>query len=111
MALLNPGGAIAQFQRNDCSISPVEVIWRGGVRKTLKTSGEYKYAIETAKKITAMCAVIKAKQTSKEVKEEKVKNTDSADQYGEISKIFELKEKGIITEEEFNMKKKQLLGL
>ena len=32
MALLNPGGAIAQFQRNDCSISPVEVIWRGGVR-------------------------------------------------------------------------------
>ncbi|MCI6319828.1 MAG: hypothetical protein MR803_00495, partial [Clostridiales bacterium] len=33
VALLNPGGAIAQFQRNDCSISPVEVIWRGGVRK------------------------------------------------------------------------------
>ena len=58
-----------------------------------------------------MCAVIKANHTSKEVKEEKVKNTDSADQYGEISKIFELKEKGIITEEEFNMKKKQLLGL
>ena len=79
--------------------------------ETLKTSAEYKYAIETAKKITAMCAVIKANQTSKEVKEEKVKNTDSADQYGEISKIFELKEKGIITEEEFNMKKKQLLGL
>ena len=34
MALLNPGGAIAQFQRNDCSIPPVEVIWRGGVRIT-----------------------------------------------------------------------------
>lgn len=33
VAPLNPGGAIAQFQRNDCSISPVEVIWRGGVRK------------------------------------------------------------------------------
>ena len=33
MALLNPGGAIAQFKRNDCSIPPVEVIWRGGVRK------------------------------------------------------------------------------
>ena len=79
--------------------------------ETLKTSAEYKYAIETAKKITAMCAVIKANQTSKEIKEEKVKNADSADQYGEISKIFELKEKGIITEEEFNMKKKQLLGL
>ena len=58
-----------------------------------------------------MCAVIKANQTTKETKEEKVKSIDSADQYGEISKIFELKEKGIITEEEFNMKKKQLLGL
>ena len=79
--------------------------------ETLKTSVEYKYAIETAKKITAMCAVIKANQTPKETKEEKVKSIDSADQYGEISKIFELKEKGIITEEEFNMKKKQLLGL
>ena len=79
--------------------------------ETLKTSVEYKYAIETAKKITAMCAVIKANQTSKETKEEKAEKTDSADQYEEISKIFELKEKGIITEEEFNMKKKQLLGL
>ena len=32
VALLNPGGATAQFKRNDCSIPPVEVIWRGGVR-------------------------------------------------------------------------------
>lgn len=37
MALLNPGGAIAQFQRNDCSIPPVEVIWRGGVRTLIST--------------------------------------------------------------------------
>ena len=79
--------------------------------ETLKTSVEYRFAIETAKKITAMCAVIKANQTSKETKEEKAEKTDSADQYEEISKIFELKEKGIITEDEFNMKKKQLLGL
>ena len=79
--------------------------------ETLKTSVEYRFAIETAKKITAMCAVIKANQTSKATKEEKAAKTDSADQYEEISKIFELKEKGIITEEEFNMKKKQLLGL
>lgn len=79
--------------------------------ETLKTSVEYRFAIETAKKITAMCAVIKANQTSKETKEEKTEKTDSADQYEEISKIFELKEKGIITEEEFNTKKKQLLGL
>ena len=32
VALLNPGDAIALFQRNDCSISPVEVISGSGVR-------------------------------------------------------------------------------
>ena len=33
MGLLNLGGPIAQSQRNRCSISPVEVIFAGGVRK------------------------------------------------------------------------------
>lgn len=33
VGLLNPGGPIAQSQRNCCSISPVEVISAGGVRK------------------------------------------------------------------------------
>ena len=32
MGLLNPGGPIAQSQRNRCSIPPVEVILPGGVR-------------------------------------------------------------------------------
>ena len=32
MGLLNPGGPIAQSQRNACSISPVEVIFTGSVR-------------------------------------------------------------------------------
>ena len=32
MGLLNPSGPIAQFKRNDCSISPVEVISLSGVR-------------------------------------------------------------------------------
>ena len=32
MGLLNPGGSIAQFERNRCSIPPVEVILRSGVR-------------------------------------------------------------------------------
>ena len=36
MGLLNPGGPIAQFQRNDCSISPVEVISLSGVRNLLQ---------------------------------------------------------------------------
>jgi hypothetical protein len=30
--LLNPGGPIAQFKRNRCSISPVELILQSGVR-------------------------------------------------------------------------------
>ena len=33
MGLLNPGGPIAQSKRNDCSISPVELISLSGVRK------------------------------------------------------------------------------
>ena len=33
MGLLNPGGPIAQFKRNRCSISPVELILQSGVRK------------------------------------------------------------------------------
>ena len=32
MELLNPGGPIAQFKRNRCSISPVELILQSGVR-------------------------------------------------------------------------------
>ena len=35
MGLLNPGGPIAQFKRNRCSISPVELILQSGVRNTL----------------------------------------------------------------------------
>jgi hypothetical protein len=32
VGLLNPGGPIAQFKRNRCSISPVELILQSGVR-------------------------------------------------------------------------------
>ena len=32
MGLLNPGGPLAQFKRNRCSISPVELILQSGVR-------------------------------------------------------------------------------
>ena len=35
MGLLNPGGPIAQFKRNRCSISPVELILQSGVSKQL----------------------------------------------------------------------------
>ena len=47
MALLNPGGAIAQFQRNDCSILPVKVIRRGGVRKEWPDSPDHRFSAQS----------------------------------------------------------------
>lgn len=41
----------------------------------------------------------------------RVDNNTSSSNLDELSKLAELKEKGVITEEEFNAKKKQLLGL
>jgi len=41
VGLLNPGGPIAQFKRNRCSISPVEVILLSGVRKITVESWFY----------------------------------------------------------------------
>ena len=38
MGLLNPGGPIAQFKRNRCSISPVELILQSGVRTGLEAA-------------------------------------------------------------------------
>ena len=38
-------------------------------------------------------------------------STGSVDPYAELEKLANLKNKGIVTEEEFNLKKKQLLGL
>ena len=41
----------------------------------------------------------------------KTKNFDSIKEYDELEKLYELKEKGIITNEEFEKKKKEILGL
>ena len=54
-------------------------------------------------------------QKIKEAIEEKMRSTETGgtkpSNLGELEKLAELKEKGIITEEEFNKKKKQILGL
>ena len=53
MGLLNPGGPIAQFKRNRCSISPVELILQSGVRirvlpsSTLEFDGQFNGGGET----------------------------------------------------------------
>jgi len=41
VGLLNPGGPIAQFKRNRCSISPVELILQSGVRTYSKVDNEH----------------------------------------------------------------------
>ena len=43
MGLLNPGGPIAQFKRNRCSISPVELILQSGVRNYLTRLDAYTF--------------------------------------------------------------------
>lgn len=41
----------------------------------------------------------------------KVQTNNSNDEYDQIKKLAELKEEGLITEEEFNEKKRQILGI
>lgn len=38
-------------------------------------------------------------------------STSSSDDYGKLEKLKQLKDKGIITQREFDLKKKQILGL
>ncbi len=79
--------------------------------ETPKSSLLYKSAFDLAKSFAATLAYI---QNGKEVK-----YVDSAEQQSqskgseadELEKYYSLYEKGIISEEEFNEKKKQLLGL
>src|SRR5260370_18070359 len=72
---------------------------------TLETTGGQKYSFPTTKKKEVQQAILDIQArffaTGKQ-------QTDVAD---EIMKLNELKEKGILTQEEFDKKKKQLLGL
>lgn len=88
-----------------------------------RESIEYKYKTEFAKEIASLLAFIKANASSVEYNETPVSqpasienvSNDKAnsvnDEYMELERLFSLKEKGIISEEDFFIKKKQLLGL
>ncbi len=93
-------------------------------RRTLKIIGietshdseKYRSSMELVKNITAELAYIKANAGTETGKisnsaEQKEFEQPKADIYEEIEKLHGLKEKGIITEEEFNQKKKSLLGI
>jgi hypothetical protein len=82
-------------------IASVEV----GTQFSLVTTGGKQYSIPTLKKKEVRQAIYDAQAR---LAGNSIGQTDVA---AEIAKFHELKEKGVITQEEFDMKKKQLLGL
>lgn len=68
----------------------------------------YEIRSELARKVMAILSYIKA---NAEQPEQKTIEQPKQDIYGEIEKLHALKEKGILTEEEFTQKKKSLLGI
>ena len=85
-----------------------------------KQSLEYKYAVVSVKEVVAVLTFIKANTnennaTSSETqnaisKDENNKNQHS-DGYAELERLYEMKNKGIITDDEYDQKKKQILSL
>ncbi len=87
-------------------IASVQIARMGVFQVTLETSGGKKYSIPTNKKKEVQQAIYDAQ--ARFAAESGKPQTSVAD---EIMKLNELKEKGIISQEEFEKKKKQLLDL
>jgi hypothetical protein len=86
-------------------IASIQVPMMGMWNITLETTGGKKYSIPTNKKKEVQKAIYDAQAS---LAGGITTKTTSAD---EIAKYNDLKEKGVITKEEFEQKKKQLLGL
>lgn len=81
-------------------------VWDGA--SAMKIDNVQKFALQPF--VTAVNNAREAlKNNNQQIKVEK--NNDANDYIKELEKLAELKEKGIITEDEFLSKKKQLLGL
>lgn len=81
-------------------------VWDGA--SAMKIDNVQKFALQPF--VTAVNNAREAlKNNNQQIKVEK--NNDTNDYIKELEKLAELKEKGIITEDEFLSKKKQLLGL
>ena len=81
-------------------------VWDGA--SAMKIDNVQKFALQPF--VTAINNAREAlKNNNQQIKVEK--NNDTNDYIKELEKLAELKEKGIITEDEFLSKKKQLLGL
>lgn len=79
-----------------------------GTQFSLVTTGGKQYTIPTMKKKEVRQAIIDAQAR---LAGNSTVHTAQTDVAAEIAKFFDLKEKGVISQEEFDMKKKQLLGL
>jgi hypothetical protein len=86
-------------------IASVQLAMAGSWQITLETSGGMKYSIPTRHKKEVREAIYNAQSRLAGASQQ---HTDVAD---EITKLNGLREKGIITQEEFDKKKKQLLNL
>lgn len=85
-------------------ISSIHSAMMGLMKVTLETTGGKKYNIPTNKKKEVQQAIYEAQSRLNGSNLQ----SSSAD---EIAKLSDLKEKGVITQEEFDQKKKQLLGI
>src|SRR6266498_4661553 len=85
-------------------IASVQLAMMGIMQITLETTGGQKYSIPTNKKKEVQQAIYDVQS--------RLANTDNsrASIADEIFKLNELKEKGVISEDEFEKEKKKLLG-
>lgn len=88
-------------------IASISIPMMGIWKVTIETSGGKKYSIPTNKKKEVQRAIYDA-QARFNPGNSQQSNSSVAD---EITKLNDLKEKGIISQEDFDAKKKQLLGI
>jgi len=106
-----PYSSIVAVQLKKAGLTP------GYIQLTLKGGSETKSglfeSIKDENSINFRNGQNKNFEEAKRLIEEKINNASVSENnnLNELEKLAELKEKGIITEEEFNAKKKQILGL
>ncbi len=86
-------------------IASVQLPMMGIWKITLETTGGIKYAIPTSKKKEVQKAIYDAQSHYSGNGHQQTSDAD------ELTKLNDLKEKGVITDAEFKAKKKQILGL
>ena len=83
-------------------------------------STEYRYAVDSAKEICSLLSIVKAENAALHMSavtaanvpvQQAIPSTSHGCDLDDLGKLFELKQQGIITEEEFDVKKRQILGL